>query len=63
MIKILRYVDGTICCVYDRLGIVGGEVGCCLFDGTLVGIKDVTIGDGVAVGVVSIGWVDGGDCG
>ena len=63
MIEELRYVDGTICCVYDRLGIICGEVGCCIFDGTLVGIKDMTIGDGVAVGVVCIGWVDSRDCG
>lgn len=63
MIEELRYVDGTICCVYDRLGIIGGEIGCCFFDGTLVGIKDVTIRDGIAVRVVCISWVDGWDCG
>lgn len=57
--EILRYIDGTLCRRYNLLSIVGSEKGCCLFHGTLVGVEDVPFGNGEAVGVVCVGWIDG----
>lgn len=58
----MGFVDGALVGGDDLLCVVGGEVGGCFFYLTFVGIEDVASGEGRAVGVVTVGWVDGGDC-